>query len=56
MNTLAAAKALQISKNTLLRWIAGGRIKDVKRDRNNWRIFTGKDLHRIKKEIAEARN
>jgi len=34
-----------------LRWFAQRRIADVRRDRNNWRVFTEQDLERIKREV-----
>lgn len=49
--TAEAAKRLGISKPTLLRWFAQKRIAEVRRDRNNWRIFTDQDLERIKREV-----
>lgn len=53
-STAEAAIALGISKNTLLRWIRERKVRDVKRDRNKWRIFTDSDITRIKKEIERA--
>lgn len=49
--TAEAAKRLGVSKPTLLRWFAQKRIADVRRDRNNWRVFTEQDLERIKREV-----
>jgi DNA (cytosine-5)-methyltransferase 1 len=48
-STLEAAEEIGISKPTLLRWIRERKIADVKRDRNQWRIFTRADVERIKK-------
>jgi excisionase family DNA binding protein len=48
-STIEAAKAIGISKPTLLRWIREKKITDVKRDRNKWRVFTEADVARIKK-------
>jgi excisionase family DNA binding protein len=48
-STHEAAKAIGISKPTLLRWIREKRIADVRRDRNKWRVFTEADIRRIKK-------
>lgn len=50
-STEAAASQLGISKSTLLRWIRDNRIKDVRRDRNNWRVFSDQDLKRIKETM-----
>jgi len=46
-----AATELGISKSTLLRWIREKRFADVKRDRNNWRVFSGEDIRRIRKTM-----
>jgi len=46
--TQEAAVEAGISKSTLLRWIREQRIKDVRRDRNNWRVFSEQDVRRIK--------
>ena len=51
-NTNAAAKKLGVHRSTLLRWFAEKRISEVRRDRNNWRVFTAQDLERIKKEVG----
>jgi len=48
-STEQAAEAAGISKSTLLRWIKQGVVPDVRRDRNNWRVFTRKDVQTIKK-------
>lgn len=50
-STDEAAKELGLSKSTLLRWFREGRISDVKRDRNNWRVFTAADIERIRKVL-----
>ncbi|MBN9499304.1 MAG: MerR family transcriptional regulator [Alphaproteobacteria bacterium] len=52
LNTAAAAEALGVSKATLLRWFRDGRIVEVSRDRNGWRIFTTADLSRIKRVMG----
>ena len=41
------ASRLGIHKSTLLRWIKLGKIPDVRRDRNGWRVFTEKDIEVI---------
>jgi excisionase family DNA binding protein len=48
-STEQAAEAAGISKSTLLRWIKQGIVPDVRRDRNNWRVFTRKDIQFLKK-------
>jgi excisionase family DNA binding protein len=51
LSTQEAARELGISKPTLLRWIKDGKITDVKRDRNNWRVFTADDIRRIREQM-----
>jgi excisionase family DNA binding protein len=50
-STDAAATELGISKSTLLRWIREKRISDVRRDRNNWRVFSERDIRLIKAKM-----
>jgi excisionase family DNA binding protein len=52
MNTATAAKRLGVSKVTLLRWFREGKIADVGRDRNKWRVFTSADIARIRKQMG----
>lgn len=33
---------------TLKRWLLSGRIDEVQRDRNGWRVFTDEDVDRIR--------
>lgn len=49
--TAEAAKKLGVSKPTLLRWFAQKRIGEVRRDHNKWRVFTDRDLQRIRSEV-----
>ena len=51
-NTAVAARKIGVSKATLLRWITQGKIADVARDRNGWRVFTAADITRIKKQMG----
>lgn len=55
-STEEAAEAAGISKSTLLRWIKQGVVADVRRDRNNWRVFTPKDVLRIKKVVSSGKS
>lgn len=48
MNMNQAAQAIGVSVVTLRRWFSSGKVKDVERDRNNWRVFTAADIERIK--------
>lgn len=49
MNLNEAAKQIGISSITLKRWLLSGKVADVERNRNNWRVFTQDDIERIKK-------
>lgn len=61
--TLEAADRLEVSRNTLLRWIRVGLIDDVGRDWRGWRIWSSDDIektrafkiayHRRSRESAE---
>lgn len=42
-----AAERIGVSSITLKRWLLSGKVEDVKRDRNGWRIFSDEDLARI---------
>jgi excisionase family DNA binding protein len=45
--TAEAAQRAGVSKNTLLRWIAEGRLADVARDWRNWRVWSEADVARV---------
>ncbi|WP_017923113.1 DNA (cytosine-5-)-methyltransferase [Burkholderia glumae] len=49
MNLNEAAHAIGVSAITLKRWLLSGKVADVGRNRNNWRVFTEADIERIKK-------
>lgn len=51
-STEEAAEKLGISKSTILRWFKQGRIDEVRRDRNGWRVFTTSDLKEIRKKVG----
>ena len=55
LNTVQAAKALGISKSTLLRLFRAKKIEEVGRDRNNWRIFFQDDIARIKQALEPTK-
>lgn len=48
MNINEAAPAIGVSVATLKRWLLSGKVEDVGRNRNNWRVFTLADIERIK--------
>lgn len=49
LQTNEAACEIGVSRQTLLRWFRDGLVSDVKRDARGWRIFTKKDIARIRK-------
>lgn len=46
-STVEAAKAAGISKATLLRWLKNGDVREPKRDRRGWRIFSEIEVEEI---------
>ena len=48
ISTAEAAARIGVSKNTLLRWIAEGRLADVTRDWRNWRGWSEDDVARAR--------
>jgi excisionase family DNA binding protein len=50
--TAEVSRIVGITKNTLLRWIREGSYPDVElRDRRGWRLFTEKEVEKLKKEV-----
>lgn len=48
--TLAkAATKVGVSAITLKRWLLAGKVAEVRRDRNGWRVFHERDIRRIRK-------
>lgn len=43
-----AAKLVGVSTITLRRWLLQGKVREVARDRNGWRVFTANDVRRIR--------
>lgn len=43
-----AAKQVGVSPITLRRWLLEGRVAEVSRNRNGWRVFMQDDIDRIK--------
>jgi DNA (cytosine-5)-methyltransferase 1 len=43
-----AAEQIGVSAITLKRWLISGRVADVSRDRNGWRVFSKQDVERIR--------
>lgn len=48
-NLKAAARQVGVAPITLKRWLLDGKVREVARDRNGWRVFTAGDIARIKR-------
>ncbi len=48
MHLTDLAKEIGVSSITLKRWLLSGKISDVARDKNNWRIFNSDDIGRVR--------
>jgi DNA (cytosine-5)-methyltransferase 1 len=46
------AKIVDVAPITLKRWLLSGRVDEVQRDRNGWRVFTDEDVARIRDYAA----
>lgn len=42
-----AARMIGVAPVTLKRWLLSGRVDEVHRDRNGWRVFTDTDIERL---------
>jgi DNA (cytosine-5)-methyltransferase 1 len=42
------AQQVGVAPITLRRWLLSGRVGEVSRDRNGWRLFTERDVRRIR--------
>ena len=47
-NLKEAAERVGVAPITLKRWLLAGKVAEVVRDRNGWRVFTVTDVKRIK--------
>ena len=53
--TNEALKKVGISRATFFRWLKDGTIEDVlHKDRRGWRLFTDKDIERLRKEANKV--
>ncbi len=50
-----AAEEIGVSVITLKRWLLSGKVSDVSRDRNGWRMFNPTDIRRLRAFAAPAR-
>ena len=51
-----AAKRIGIAPVTLKRWLISRKVAEVRRDRNNWRVFSDADIARIRKYAVSLRD
>lgn len=42
------AEQVGVAPITLRRWLLAGKVGEVSRDRNGWRVFTKRDIDRIR--------
>ena len=52
----AAAKQVGVAPITLKRWLLDGKVAEVARDRNGWRVFSDADVERIKRYALTLRD
>jgi DNA-binding transcriptional MerR regulator len=45
--TAETCKKLDISKDTLFRWVKSGILDNVSRDQHGWRLFTESDITKL---------
>jgi excisionase family DNA binding protein len=50
--TSEVCKETGISRPTLFRWLRQGVLKEIRKDRRGWRLFTEDDLNMIKTETG----
>ena len=49
---LETCEKVGISRATLSRWIKGGLLQTLYKDRRGWRIFTEDDLNQLQAEVS----
>jgi len=55
-STKEVLELIEVSRSSLYKWLGQGKVPEVKRDRNNFRIFTEQDVKVIldyKNQIIE---
>lgn len=52
----AAAAQVGVAPITLKRWLLDGKVAEVARDRNGWRVFSDADVERIKRYALTLRD
>ncbi len=53
--TSEACKKTGISRATLFRWLKGGILEKLPRDRRGWRMFTKSDLDKVQVEATRIK-
>ena len=48
--TMETCRKTGISRATLYRWLRQGVLKELRKDRRGWRLFTENDLNKLKTE------
>ncbi len=55
LTTLAVARELKVSKQTLLNWLYAGKLREPPRDRKGYRLWSPSRLKLVKKLISDGR-
>jgi DNA (cytosine-5)-methyltransferase 1 len=55
LHLAAAAAEIGVAPITLKRWLLSGKVSEVARDRNGWRVFTPQDIERIRRYARTLR-
>ena len=53
--TLEVCKKTGISRATLFRWLKGGVLEKIRRDRRGWKLFTEEDINKIDAEAKQIK-
>ena len=51
--TLETCRRSGISRATLSRWLKQGMLRELRKDRRGWRLFTEADLQKLKAETGK---
>jgi DNA (cytosine-5)-methyltransferase 1 len=50
-----AARLIGVAPITLRRWLLSGKVAEVARDRNGWRVFNRKEIDRMRRFAKQIR-
>ena len=53
--TLEVCRKTGISRATLFRWLKGGVLEKIHRDRRGWKLFTDDDVSKIQREARQIK-